>query len=73
MEITGPIADEEKVAGHFRCSGTHLGRWRGRRPSGRRFCGVDEICIDRVRGGTLAAATGVEDNPVRMRQVGLPA
>ena len=73
MEITGLIADEEKVAAHFRCSGTHLGRWRGHRPSGRRFCDVDEIYIYRVRGGKLVAATGVEDNVARMRQLGLPA
>ena len=72
MEITGLIADEEKVAVHLRCSGTHLGQWRGHRPSGR-FCDVDEIYIYRVRGGRLVAATGVEDNPARMRQLGLRA
>jgi predicted ester cyclase len=73
MAIVDLIADGETVAGHFRCSGTHLGRCRGHRPSARRFWGVDEIRIDRVRGGKLAAATGVEDNPARMRQLGLPA
>jgi hypothetical protein len=62
----------EKVAVHLRCAGTDLGRWRGHRPSGRRFC-VDEIYIYRVRGGRLVAATGVEDNPARMRRLGLPA
>jgi hypothetical protein len=45
---------------------------RGRRPSGRRFCGVGEVYIYPVRGGRLAAATRVEDNVVRMRQFGLP-
>jgi predicted ester cyclase len=73
MEITGPIADEEKVAARFRCSGTHLGRWRGHRPSGRRFCDAGAICIYRVRGGKLVAATGVEENVARMRQLGRPA
>ena len=73
MEIIDLIADDEKVAAHFRCSGTHLGQWRGHRPSGRRFCDVDEIYIYRVRGGQLAAATGVEDHPARMHQLGLPA
>jgi predicted ester cyclase len=73
MDIIDLIADDEKVAAHFRCSGTHLGKWRGYRPSGRRFSDVDEIYIYRVRGGKLAAATGVEDNPTRMRQLGLPA
>jgi predicted ester cyclase len=73
MEITGLVADEEKVAVHCRCSGTHLGHWRGHRPFGRRFCGVDETYIYRVRGGKLAAATGVEDNVAWMRRLGLPA
>ena len=73
MEIIDLIADDEKVAAHFRCSGTHLGERRGHQPSGRRFCDVDEIYIYRVRGGKLAAATGVEDNPARMRQLGLQA
>jgi predicted ester cyclase len=73
MEMVGLIADEEKVAAHFRCSGTHLGQWQGHRPSGRRFWGVDEIYIYRVRGGKLAGATGVEDNLARMRQLGLAA
>jgi predicted ester cyclase len=73
MEVTGLIADEEKVAVHLRCSDTHLGQWRGHQPSGLRFWGVDEIYIYRVRGGRLVAATGVEDNPARMRQFGLPA
>jgi hypothetical protein len=34
---------------------------------------VDEIYIYLVRGGKLAAATGVEDNVARMRLLGLPA
>ena len=73
MEIIFLVADEEKVAAHFRCSGTHLGEWLGHPPSGRRFSDVDEIYIYRVRGGKLAAETGVEDNLARMRQLGLPA
>jgi predicted ester cyclase len=73
MAITGLIADEEMVAAHFRCSGTHPGQWQGHRPSGRRFCGVDEIYVYRMRGGRLAGAAGVEDNVARMRQLGLPA
>ena len=37
MEILDLVADGERVAAHFRCSGSHLGQWRGHRPSGRRF------------------------------------
>ena len=71
MEIVDLVAEEEKVAAHFRCSGTHLGEWMGRPPSGRRFQDVDEIYIFRVRTGKLTDATGVEDNLSRMRQLGL--
>ena len=71
MEIVDLVAEEEKVAAHFRCSGTHLGEWMGRSPSGRRFQDVDEIYIFRVRNGKLTDATGVEDNLSRMRQLGL--
>ena len=71
MEIVDLVAEEEKVAAHFRCSGTHLGEWMGRPPSGRRFEDVDEIYIFRVRNGKLTGATGVEDNLSRMRQLGL--
>jgi predicted ester cyclase len=71
MRIVELVAEEEKVAAHFRCSGTHLGKWMGRPPSGRRFQDVDEIYIFRVRNGKLTDATGVEDNLSRMRQLGL--
>jgi predicted ester cyclase len=71
MKIVDLVAEEEKVAAHFRCSGTHLGEWMGRPPSGRRFQDVDEIYIFRVRNGKLTDATGVEDNLSRMRQLGL--
>jgi predicted ester cyclase len=71
MEIVDLVADNEKVAAHFRCSGTHLGEWMGHPPTGRRFQDVDEIYIFRVSGGKLADAFGVEDNVRRMRQLGL--
>jgi predicted ester cyclase len=71
MEIVELVADGDKVAAHFRCSGTHMGEWMGHPPTGRRFADVDEIYIFRVRGGKLAGAFGVEDNLARMRQLGL--
>jgi len=71
MRIVELVAEEEKVAAHFRCSGTQLGEWMGRPPSGRRFQDVDEIYMFRVRNGKLTDATGVEDNLSRMRQLGL--
>jgi predicted ester cyclase len=71
IEIVDLVADREKVAAHFRCSGTHLGEWLGHPPTGRRFTNVDEIYIFQMRDGKLAGAFGIEDNPTRVRQLGL--
>jgi predicted ester cyclase len=71
IEIVDLVADREKVAAHFRCSGTHLGEWQGHPPTGRRFTNVDEIYIFQMRDGKLAGAFGIEDNPTRLRQLGL--
>lgn len=71
MKIIDLIAEGDKVAAHFRCSGTHLGEWTGHPPTGRRFQDVDEIYIFRVSNGKLTGATAVEDNLARMRQLGL--
>jgi predicted ester cyclase len=45
MEVVELIAEGDKVVAHFRCSGTYLGEWLGRPPTGRRFEGVGEIYI----------------------------
>ena len=72
MEVEDVIAEGDKVVGHFKCSGTHRGEWRGIPPSGRHFEAVDEIYIFRVEEGKLAAATAVvEDNLTRLHQLGL--
>ncbi|HEX5304402.1 MAG TPA: ester cyclase [Streptosporangiaceae bacterium] len=71
MKIADLVADGQKVAAHFRCSGTHLGEWRGHPPTGRRCHDVNEIYIFRVSDGKLAGAFEVEDNLTRMRQLGL--
>ena len=69
MEIVGLIAEDDKVAAHFKCSGTHEGEWRGRAPTGRRFEGIDEIYIFEVKDGLLHGAVALEDNLARMRQL----
>jgi predicted ester cyclase len=70
MEVVDVIAEDDKVVGYFKCSGTHLGEWRGHPPTGRRFEAVDEIYIFRVEGGRLTqAVVVVEDNLTRMRQL----
>jgi predicted ester cyclase len=71
MEVVDLIAEGEKVVGRFRCSGTHLGPWRGHAPTGRRFERVDEVYIFRVRDGRITEAWGIEDARKRERQLGL--
>ena len=72
MEVVDVIAEGDRVAGYFKCSGTHRGEWRGHAPTGRRFEGIDEIYIFRVEEGRLASAVAVvEDNLTRLRQLGL--
>ena len=72
MEVVDVIAEDDKVVGHFKCSGTHEGEWRGHEPSGRHFEGVDEVYIFKVADGKLASAVAVvEDNLTRLRQLGL--
>jgi predicted ester cyclase len=70
MEIVRLVAEDDVVAAHFKCSGTHRGEWQGRAPTGRRFEDVDEIYIFEIADGKLHAATAVEDNLTRMRQLG---
>jgi predicted ester cyclase len=71
MKIVALIAEGDQVVAHFKCSGTHLGEWRGRAPTGRRFEDVDEIYIFRIVNGRLAGTTAiVEDNLTRMKQLG---
>jgi predicted ester cyclase len=72
MEIVDLVAEDDKVVGCFKCSGTQEGEWRGNPPSGRRFENVDEIYVFRVADGKLDSALAVvEDNLTRMRQLGL--
>jgi hypothetical protein len=72
MEVVDVIAEPEKVVGYFKCSGTHVGEWRGIAPTGRRFEAVDEVYIFEVRDGRLhSALAAVEDNLTRMRQLGI--
>ena len=69
MKIVELVAEGEKVAGRFRCSGTNLGEWRGKPPTGRRFEDVDEVYFFRVVDGLIAEAWGLEDTIDRLRQL----
>jgi len=70
MEVVDVIAEDDKVVGYFKCSGTHEGEWQGRPASGRRFENVAEIYVFRIEDGKLAEPLAVvEDNLTRMRQL----
>jgi predicted ester cyclase len=72
MEVVDVVAEEDKVLGCFKCSGTHEGEWLGHPPTGRRFEGVDELYVFGIEDGKLATArVVVEDNLGRLRQLGL--
>lgn len=71
MEIVELIAEDDKVAGRFVCSGTHRGVWRGHAPTGRRFERVDEVYFFELRDGKIARAWGLEDTRARLNQLDL--
>jgi predicted ester cyclase len=73
MEIVQLVAEGDTVAARFRCSGTHLGEWRGHPPTGRSFARIGEVYFFEVRDGRLARAWGLEDTLSRLRQLGLSA
>jgi len=72
MEIVQLVAEDDTVVARFRCSGTHLGEWRGHAPTGRRFERIDEVYFFEIRDGRMARAWGLEDTLARGRQLRLP-
>lgn len=71
MKLVDLIAEDDTVVGRFRCSGTHLGEWRGHAPTGRRFTAIDEVYIFQLREGKIVRAWGIEDTLGRLDQLGL--
>jgi predicted ester cyclase len=71
MRTVELVAEGDRVVGRFRCSGTHLGPWRGSQPTGRRMHDIDEVYFFTVRDGRIAEAWGIEDTEKRIRQLGL--
>jgi predicted ester cyclase len=69
-EIVDVIAEEDKVVGRFKCSGTNRGEMMGIAPTGRHM-EVDEVYFLRVENGKFVEFWGLEDNLARMRQLGL--
>ena len=69
-EIMELVAEGNTVAGRFRCSGTHLGKFLGEPPTGKRM-EVEEVFFLRVKDGKFVDFWGLEDSLGRMRQLGL--
>jgi predicted ester cyclase len=64
------VAEEDTVAGRFRCSGTHLGEFLGNPPTGKRM-EVEEVFFVRAGDGKFVDFWGLEDSLGRVRQLGL--
>jgi predicted ester cyclase len=71
MEIVELIGEGERVAGRFRCSATHRGKWGDPEPTGRRFENVDEVYFFTVVSGRVKEMWGLKDTVERRRQLGL--
>ncbi len=71
MSVVQLISDGSSVAARFRCSGTHLGTWRGHAPTGRRFNNVDEVYFFTFEERLIVRAWGLEDSLTRFQQLGL--
>jgi predicted ester cyclase len=71
MEIVDLIAENDKVAARFLCSGTHTGEWLGHVPTGRRFHRVAEVYFFEFTNGRISKAWGLEDTLRRLRQLRL--
>ena len=70
METVTLVVEDDTVVARFLCTGTHLGRWRGHEPTGRRFR-VDEVYFFEFTDVRVARAWGIEDTFKRLRQLGL--
>jgi predicted ester cyclase len=71
MDVVTLVAEDDEVAGRFRCSATHLGEWQGHQPTGRRFEDVDEVYFFQFRDGRIVDVWGLEDTGGRLRQLAL--
>ena len=71
METIELVAEGDRVAGRFRCSGTNLGPWRGGEPTGKRMQEIDEVYFFTVVDGRITEAWGLKDTAKRVKQLGL--
>ena len=71
MEIVEIVAEGDRVAARFTCSGTHTGEWLGHAPTGKRFELIDEVTFFRFEHGRIADSWTLEDTLTRLQQLGL--
>lgn len=69
-DIEELVAEGNRVAARFKCSGTHRGDFMGMPPTGKRM-EVTEVYFLTVVGGKIVDYVGVEDNLGRLQQLGL--
>jgi predicted ester cyclase len=69
-EIVELVAEDDTVAGRFRCSGTHRGEFLGEAPTGKRM-DVEEAFFLRVEDGKFVDFWALEDGLNRLRQLEL--
>jgi steroid delta-isomerase-like uncharacterized protein len=70
MRVVDLVAEGDKVAARFLCSGTQRDAWQGHPPSGQRFERVAEVYFFELHEGRITRAWGLEDNLSRMQQLG---
>jgi predicted ester cyclase len=70
-EIEHLVVEDDTVAAHFKCSGTHLGEFMGVAATGRRMDKVDEVYFLRAKDGKFVEYWGMEDNLGRLHQLGI--
>ena len=69
MRAVELVAEGGTLVGHFRCSETNTGPWRGRPPTGRSFRDVREVYWFTVRDGRIADWWRLVDDEDRRRQL----
>ena len=68
-DIEEVVAEGNRVAARFKCSGTHRGEFMGMPPTGKRM-EVTEVYFLTVVDGKIVDFVGVEDNLARLQQLG---
>jgi predicted ester cyclase len=69
-EIQQLVAEGNIVVGRFWCEGTHLGRFMGLEPTGRRMR-VNEVFFFEFENGRISRMWGLENTWERLRQLGV--